>query len=88
MRYSFRAKKDYELDLEEGDVVLVLDKQEDGGWWRGMIGEREGWFPADCLPGCTFEQYLTHHIQSFAVTLKASLRALYMLIFLWQVLKK
>ena len=55
VRYSFHAKKDYELDLQKGEFVLVLDKQEDDGWSRGMIGVREGWFPADCLHECTFE---------------------------------
>ena len=53
MKYPFCAKRGNQLDLEEGDVVLVFDKQKDG-WWRGMIGEREGRFPAGYLQGCTF----------------------------------
>ena len=53
MKLSRPAKEDDELDLEEGDIVLVFDKQKDG-WWRGMIGEREGWFPAEMLRGCMF----------------------------------
>ena len=54
MQQSRHAKNSNELDLEEGDVVLVFEKQEDG-WWRGMIGEREGLFPATYLQRCTFE---------------------------------
>ena len=53
VKLSRRAEREYQLDLEEGDVVLVFDKQRDG-WWRGMIGERKGLFPADMLQGCTF----------------------------------
>ena len=53
VRFSYRAEHYDELDLEEGDVVLVFKKQNDG-WWRGMIGEREGLFPAGYLQGCMF----------------------------------
>ena len=53
VKYPLHTETDDELDLEEGDVVLVFDKRDDG-WWRGMIGEREGLFPANFLQGCTF----------------------------------
>ena len=56
VKYPFRAERNYHLDLEEGDLVLVLDKEE-YGWWRGMIGERQGWFPAEMLQGCMFCDY-------------------------------
>ena len=61
MKLSYHAREDDELNLQEGDVVLVFEKQEDG-WWRGMIGEREGLFPVNYLQGCTFVRQLSHHI--------------------------
>ena len=53
MQHSFRTKGDNHLDLEKGDVVLVFDRPE-RSWWRGIIGEREGLFPAEFLQGCMF----------------------------------
>ena len=53
MQFPLRAVEDDQLDLEEGDIVLIFDKDV-YGWWRGMIGEREGWFPAEFLQGCMF----------------------------------
>ena len=53
VKLSCLAEEDDELDLEEGDIVLVFEKENDR-WWRGMIGEREGWFPAEMLQGCMF----------------------------------
>ena len=81
MEYSYHAEKDDELDLEEGDVVLVFNKPENG-WWRGMIGEREGLFLSELLQGCMFVSVL----QSFFIILEAG--ALSMWIFLWQILQK
>ena len=69
MKTSYVAERDDELNLQKGDVLLVFEKGGDG-WWRGMIGERKGWFPADILQGCMFVRQLSHHIQSFAVTLE------------------
>ena len=37
---SFPASTEYELDLKEGDVVILLKKREDG-WAKGML-ERSG----------------------------------------------
>ena len=42
------AEEDDELDLEEGDIVHVLAKGEDG-WWRGVNRGRTGWFPGTCV---------------------------------------
>ena len=65
VKYPLQTERDEELHLEEGDVVLVFDKQDDG-WWRGMIGEREGLFPGAFVLECTFGTKA--HIQSFAYT--------------------
>ena len=46
VRYSYAAENDDELSLEEGDVVIVLEKElEDNGWWKGEVGGKIGVFP-------------------------------------------
>ncbi|KAJ3011965.1 UNVERIFIED_CONTAM: cytochrome c oxidase subunit 1, partial [Siphonaria sp. JEL0065] len=47
--YPFERSKADELELEIGDIVVVLESPE-GGWWRGMKGfstktPTSGWFP-------------------------------------------
>ena len=54
VQYSYRAEKDDEIDLVIGDVVLILEKSEDG-WCKGVIGEREGWFPGNCTRKGTYD---------------------------------
>ena len=66
---SYRAEKDDELDIEEGDVVRVIESRNDG-WLRGVKQERSGWFPGSHIKGCTFDYKCTvllYHIQSFAL---------------------
>ena len=69
VQHSYRAEKDDELDLEEGDVVQVFESRKDG-WLRGVKQERSGWFPGSHIKGCTFDYKCTvllYHIQSFAL---------------------
>ena len=70
MQQSYRAEKDDELDLEEGDVVQVFESRKDG-WLRGVKQERIGWFPGSHIKGCTSDYkcyVLLYHIQSlFAI---------------------
>lgn len=48
-----RALFDYEaevlgdLTLRAGDVIIILEKDTEGGWWTGRIGAREGLFPSN-----------------------------------------
>ncbi|KAM3656218.1 proto-oncogene vav-like, partial [Ammospiza maritima maritima] len=47
-RYAFSAAGDRtELSLREGDIVRVLSKRGQPGWWKGEIYGRVGWFPAN-----------------------------------------
>ena len=62
VQHSYRAEKDDELDLEEGDVVQVFESRKDG-WLRGVKQERSGWFPGSHIKGCTFD-----HECSFTVS--------------------
>ncbi len=43
--YGFEAVEDAHLGLAPGNVVEVIEKLE-SGWWRGFVGDNEGWFPA------------------------------------------
>ena len=69
VKYPLHTETDEELHLEEGDIVLVFDKQDDG-WWRGMIGERVGLFPGAFVLECTFGAKA--HILTFTVTLEVT----------------
>uniref|UniRef100_A0A8U8C611 Uncharacterized protein n=1 Tax=Geospiza parvula TaxID=87175 RepID=A0A8U8C611_GEOPR len=46
-RYAFSARDRTELSLREGDIVRVLSKRGQPGWWKGEIYGRVGWFPAN-----------------------------------------
>uniref|UniRef100_A0A8C3ULM2 Vav guanine nucleotide exchange factor 1 n=1 Tax=Catharus ustulatus TaxID=91951 RepID=A0A8C3ULM2_CATUS len=46
-RYDFSARDRTELSLREGDIVRVLSKRGQPGWWKGEIYGRVGWFPAN-----------------------------------------
>ncbi|CAH1799899.1 unnamed protein product [Owenia fusiformis] len=44
--YDYTAENDDELSLEEGEVIVVLDKElEDSGWWKGELRGKVGVFP-------------------------------------------
>ena len=36
-RYDFCARDRSELSLKEGDIVKILNKKGQQGWWRGEI---------------------------------------------------
>lgn len=42
--FSYEAQGDQELNLEEGDIITIISKEDDV-WWSGRIGERSGMFP-------------------------------------------
>ena len=47
VQYSYRAERDDEIDLAIGEAIYILEKSEDGRC-KGVVGEREGWFPGNC----------------------------------------
>ena len=58
-RYDYKPMSDTELELHQGEVLVVLEKA-DNGWWHGLVGERHGWFPesfAESAPLDVLEQY-------------------------------
>ena len=42
--FSYEAQGDQELNLEEGDIITIISKEDDV-WWCGRIGDRSGMFP-------------------------------------------
>ncbi|KAM5238940.1 proto-oncogene vav isoform 5-T5 [Ctenodactylus gundi] len=46
-RYDFCARDRSELSLKEGDIIKILSKKGQQGWWRGEIYGRIGWFPSN-----------------------------------------
>lgn len=46
-RYNFCARDRTELSLTEGDIIKILNKKGQLGWWKGEIYGRVGWFPAN-----------------------------------------
>lgn len=44
--FDYKAKAEDELELNKGDIVVILRKEtEDEGWWEGEINGRCGFFP-------------------------------------------
>lgn len=35
--FRFTAQHDDELSFEQGDVILILSKNEDPTWWKGKL---------------------------------------------------
>ena len=45
--FDYEAEVLGDLTLRAGDIIIVLDKDSEGGWWTGRIGNREGIFPSN-----------------------------------------
>ena len=45
-KFKYAGVHGDDLSLDEGDVLVVLEKASDG-WWRGQKGTRIGWFPSN-----------------------------------------
>lgn len=44
--HSFKANEEGELEFKRGDVIEVLERNEDG-WWKGSLNGRQGIFPSN-----------------------------------------
>ena len=44
--FAYQKQREDEMDIYEGEIVTILEKQDDG-WYKGRIGNREGLFPAN-----------------------------------------
>ncbi|KAM7417419.1 hypothetical protein PAMA_017191 [Pampus argenteus] len=45
-RFNFRQNNEDELSFNKGDMILVT-RQEEGGWWEGTLNGKTGWFPSN-----------------------------------------
>ena len=45
VRHAFSGNDASHLPLQQGRIVEVIEKN-DNGWWRGLIDDSMGWFPA------------------------------------------
>ena len=44
--FDYEAEVHGDLTLRAGDIIYILDREEEDGWWTGMIGNRQGLFPS------------------------------------------
>lgn len=45
-RFNFQQTNEDELTFAKGDFISVT-RQEEGGWWEGMLNGKTGWFPSN-----------------------------------------
>lgn len=45
-RFNFKQNNEDELSFNKGDVIIVT-RQEEGGWWEGTLNGKTGWFPSN-----------------------------------------
>ncbi|XP_033829723.1 rho guanine nucleotide exchange factor 6 isoform X1 [Periophthalmus magnuspinnatus] len=45
-RFNFKQDNEDELSFSKGEVILVT-RQEEGGWWEGTLNGKTGWFPSN-----------------------------------------
>ncbi|XP_067373395.1 rho guanine nucleotide exchange factor 7a isoform X1 [Channa argus] len=45
-RFNFQQTNEDELTFTKGDIISVT-RQEEGGWWEGMLNGKTGWFPSN-----------------------------------------
>ncbi|XP_051905872.1 abl interactor 1-like isoform X2 [Hippocampus zosterae] len=49
--YRYEATEPGELSMEEGDVIYVTDRHDDG-WYEGILRDRQGFFPENYVRSC------------------------------------
>uniref|UniRef100_A0A3P9JCL5 Osteoclast-stimulating factor 1 n=1 Tax=Oryzias latipes TaxID=8090 RepID=A0A3P9JCL5_ORYLA len=45
-RFPFQQTNEDELSFSKGDIIVVR-RQEEGGWWEGSLNGKTGWFPSN-----------------------------------------
>ncbi|KAM6924192.1 rho guanine nucleotide exchange factor 6 isoform 2-T2 [Xenentodon cancila] len=45
-RFNFKQNNEDELSFNKGEMILVT-RQEEGGWWEGTLNGKTGWFPSN-----------------------------------------
>lgn len=47
--YDYTPASQGELRLKSGDRIVILNSDENNGWWLGRIGDKIGMFPRNCV---------------------------------------
>ncbi|EGD76341.1 hypothetical protein PTSG_01041 [Salpingoeca rosetta] len=50
--FEYEPQQDDELAMTPGDVIRVVKKNEDEGWWQGELNGKTGWFPDNFVEMC------------------------------------
>ncbi|XP_041846003.1 rho guanine nucleotide exchange factor 6 isoform X2 [Melanotaenia boesemani] len=45
-RFNFKQNNEDELSFNKGEMIIVT-RQEEGGWWEGTLNSKTGWFPSN-----------------------------------------
>lgn len=45
-RFNFQQTNEDELTFTKGNIISVT-RQEEGGWWEGILNGKTGWFPSN-----------------------------------------
>lgn len=62
-RFNFLQNNEDELTFDKGDLIGVI-RQEEGGWWEGIINGRTGWFPSNYVREVKGSgKYLSHLLE-------------------------
>ncbi|XP_065057757.1 CD2-associated protein-like [Rhopilema esculentum] len=56
--FDYKASEEDELDLVEGEIVEILDQEEEG-WWQGIYKGKKGIFPSNFVEMIPFETEAT-----------------------------
>eukprot|EP01147_Barroeca_monosierra_P002369 gene2369-8069_t len=43
--FEYVPQQDDELLLKPGDVIRIISKEAEDGWWEGILNGKQGWFP-------------------------------------------
>jgi len=45
--YAFYGETESDLAFQEGDVIILLDKDDPSGWWKGELNGKVGFIPTN-----------------------------------------
>eukprot|EP00002_Diphylleia_rotans_P009251 TRINITY_DN1932_c0_g1_i6.p1 TRINITY_DN1932_c0_g1~~TRINITY_DN1932_c0_g1_i6.p1 ORF type:complete len:570 (+),score=104.47 TRINITY_DN1932_c0_g1_i6:120-1829(+) len=66
--YDFHAEEEGMLTIRVGDIITVLERDGETGWWKGRIAGREGFFPGSYVkPASTVAMTEARPVQRWSV---------------------
>lgn len=46
-KYQYKATAPDELSFDKGAKIILIEKEDEEGWWKGKVGEQVGLFPSN-----------------------------------------